>query len=188
MVYLSKIQTKFFFVFFPFFLELWETNSFRYTFYFFFLVANFQPKLFKTQIGDPNPNYVICISSVKYKQKMQNKTKKTKAEILLFFSFRLILALMEMCSRSSWLSLVVHTIRKVKFLSKNSILTKSPTFSRVFHPKFFWQFFSWNQSCQQLKSPKTQHFHEFFTQKIDNFHGKSKLNFWTKMKNSNSVI
>ena len=107
MVDLSKIQTKFFFVFFPFFLELWETNSFRYTFYFFFLVPNFQPKLFKTQIGDPNPNYVICISSVKYKQKMQNKTKKTKAEILLFFSFRLILALMEMCSRSSWLSLIL---------------------------------------------------------------------------------
>ena len=29
----------------------------------------------------------------------------------------------------------------------------------------FWQFFSWNQSCQQLKSPKPQHFHKFFTQK-----------------------
>ena len=47
---------------------------------------------------------------------------------------------------------------------------KTPTFSRVFHPKFFWQFFSWNQSCQQLKSPKPQHFHEFFTpKKIYNF-------------------
>ena len=57
---------------------------------------------------------------------------------------------------------------------------KTPPFSRVFHPKFFWQFFSWNQSCQQLKSPKPQQFHEFFTQKIDNFFGKSKLNFWTK--------
>ena len=79
------------------------------------------------------------------------------------------------------LCLAQHTIRKVKFLSKNSILTKTPTFSRVFHPNFFWQFFSWNQSCQQLKSPKPQHFHEFFTpQKIDNFLGKSKLNFWTK--------
>ena len=31
-----------------------------------------------------------------------------------------------------------HTIRKVKFLSKNSILTKKKlTFSRVFHPNFF---------------------------------------------------
>ena len=27
---------------------------------------------------------------------------------------------------------------------------------------------------------KFQHFHEFFTQKIDNFPGKLKLNFWTK--------
>ena len=59
-------------------------------------------------------------------------------------------------------------------------LDKTPTFSRVFHANFFWQFFSWNQSCQQLKCPIPQHFHEFFTQKIDNFLGKSKLNFWTK--------
>ena len=42
---------------------------------------------------------------------------------------------------------------------------KTLTFSRVFHPKFFWQFFSWNQSGQQLKSPKPQHFHEFFIKK-----------------------
>ena len=33
-----------------------------------------------------------------------------------------------------------HTIRKVKFLYKNSILTKTPTFSRVFHPIFFDNF------------------------------------------------
>ena len=58
---------------------------------------------------------------------------------------------------------------------------KTPTFSRVFNANFFWQFFSWNQSCQQLKCPKPQHFHEFFTQKIiDNFLGNSKLNFCTK--------
>ena len=49
-----------------------------------------------------------------------------------------------------------HTIRKVKFLSKNSILTK---------PQHF---------------PKTTTFSRVFHQKIDNFHGKSKLNFWTK--------
>ena len=55
---------------------------------------------------------------------------------------------------------------------------KTPTFWQVFHPNFFWQFFSWSQSCQQLKSPKPQHFHEFFTQKKDNFLGKTKLNFW----------
>ena len=45
---------------------------------------------------------------------------------------------------------IIHTIRKVQFLSKNSILTKP------------------------------QHFHEFFTQKINNILEKSKLNFWTK--------
>ena len=56
---------------------------------------------------------------------------------------------------------------------------KTTTFSRVFHQNSFWQFFSWNQSCQRLESPKPQHCSEFFTQKIDNFHGKSKLNFWT---------
>ena len=57
-----------------------------------------------------------------------------------------------------------HTIRNVKFLSKNFILTKPQHFHKFFTPIFFSQFFSWNQSCQQLKSPKSQHFHEFFTQ------------------------
>ena len=57
-----------------------------------------------------------------------------------------------------------------------------------FH-EFFTQFFSWNQSCQQLRSPNPQHFHEFYTpKKIDNFLGKSKLNFWTKMKICESLI
>ena len=42
---------------------------------------------------------------------------------------------------------------------------------RIFPQFFFWQFFSSNQSCQQLKSPKPQHIHEFFTPKIDNFLG-----------------
>ena len=51
---------------------------------------------------------------------------------------------------------------KIQFWQNHNIFTS-------FSPKFFWQFFSWNQSCQQLKSPKPQHFHEFFTQKIDNF-------------------
>ena len=98
-----------------------------------------------------------------------------------------------------------HTIRKVKFLSKKSILTKlynflgksklsttkkckSPTFSRVFHPNFFWQFFSWNQSCQQLKSPKPQHFHEFSPKTIRQFFsGNQSWIFGHKMKISNSV-
>ena len=87
----------------------------------------------------------------------------------------------------------------------------------IFCPKIqFWQFFLWNESCQQLKSPKPQHFHElheFFIQiflgqffswnescqqlkkskittfsrvfhpkTINNFLGKSKLNFWKKWR------
>ena len=35
-----------------------------------------------------------------------------------------------------------HTIRKVKFLSKNSILTKNPTFSREFFTQNFFDNFS----------------------------------------------
>ena len=82
----------------------------------------------------------------------------------------------------------MHTIRKVKFLSKNSILTNPPTFSQVFHPIFFGQFFSWNQSCQQLESPKPQHFRDFFTQKKSTIiSGNQSWTFGQKMKISNSV-
>ena len=55
-----------------------------------------------------------------------------------------------------------------------------------FH-EFFKQFFSWNQSCQQLKSPKPQHFHEFFTPKNRQFSREIKVEFGQKMKISNSV-
>ena len=41
-----------------------------------------------------------------------------------------------------------HTIRKVKFLSKIQFW-QNPNIFTSFSPKFFWQFFSWNQSCQQ---------------------------------------
>ena len=57
-------------------------------------------------------------------------------------------------------------------------------FSQVFHPNFFWQFFSWNQNCQQLKSPKPQHFHPI---KSTIFSGNQSWIFWQKMKISNSV-
>ena len=125
-------------------------------------------------------------------------------------------------SARSWLSLLryfkrlmiidalIHTIRKVKFLSKYSILTKpqhfhefftqifltiflvksklstakkskTTTFSRVFHPKFFLTIFLVKAKLSKAKkSPIPQHFRKFFIQKIDNFLGKSKLNFWTK--------
>ena len=58
-------------------------------------------------------------------------------------------------------------------------MTKPQHFTS-FSPKIFWQFFSWNQSCQQLKSSKPQHFHYFFTQKIDDFLGKPKVEFLDK--------
>ena len=63
--------------------------------------------------------------------------------------------------------------QKIQFWQNPNILTS-------FSSQIFWQFFSWKQSCQQLKNLKPQHFRDFFTQKIDNFFGKSKLNFWTK--------
>ena len=57
-----------------------------------------------------------------------------------------------------------------------------------FSPNFFWQFFSWNQSCQLLKRAKPQHFHEFFTPKNWQFsRGNQSWIFGQKMKISNSV-
>ena len=50
------------------------------------------------------------------------------------------------------------------FCPKNQFW-QNPNIFTSFSPKFFRQFFSWNQSCQQLNSPKPPHFHEFFTQK-----------------------
>ena len=43
---------------------------------------------------------------------------------------------------------------------------QNPNIFTSFFTKFFWQFFSWNQSCQQLRSRKPQHFHEFFTRQF----------------------
>ena len=66
---------------------------------------------------------------------------------------------------------------------------KSPTFSRVFTQFFFLKCFSWNQSCQPLKSPKPQHFHEFFIlQKSNFFSVNQSWIFGQKMKISNSVL
>ena len=66
----------------------------------------------------------------------------------------------------------------------------SPAFTinlQLFH-EFFWQFFSWNQSCQQLKSPKPQHFHEFFPPKKSTiFSGNQSWIFGQKIKISNTV-
>ena len=84
-----------------------------------------------------------------------------------------------------WVLYFLHTIRKVEFLSKNSILTKPQQFHEFFTQIFFWQFFLWNQSCQQLKSPKPQHFHP---EKSTIFSGNQSWIFGQKMKISNSVF
>ena len=65
----------------------------------------------------------------------------------------------------------------------NSILTKKIQYFHEFFTQFFWQSFSWNQSCQQLKSPKPQHFHEFSPKTIRQFFsGNQSWIFEQKMK------
>ena len=82
----------------------------------------------------------------------------------------------------SLLSTLTHYSKSQIFVQKFDF-DKTPTFSRVFHPNFFDQFFSWNQSCQQLKSPEPQHFHEFFTPKNRQFFsGNQSRIFGQKMK------
>ena len=44
-----------------------------------------------------------------------------------------------------------------------------PNIFTSFSPKFFLTIFSWNQSCQQLKSPNPQYFHEFSPKTIRQF-------------------
>ena len=74
---------------------------------------------------------------------------------------------------------IILTISLVKSKLSTAKKFKTAAFSRVFHSNFFffWQFFSWNQSCQQLKSPKPQHFHEFFTPKNLQFSREIKVEF-----------
>ena len=78
---------------------------------------------------------------------------------------------------------------KSPFIVQKFNFDKNPNIFTSFSPQiFFWQFFSWNQSCQQLKSPKPQHFHEFFTPKKSTiFSGNQSWIFGQKMKISNSV-
>ena len=53
---------------------------------------------------------------------------------------------------------------------------KTPTFSRIFHPNFFYNFSREIKVVNSLKSPKPQHFHEFFTQIFfDNFSREIKV-------------
>ena len=70
-----------------------------------------------------------------------------------------------------------HTIQKVKFLSKNSILTKPQHFREFFTQIFFLTIFLVKSKLSTAKKPKTT---SFSPKKIDKFFGKSMLNFWTK--------
>ena len=69
-------------------------------------------------------------------------------------------------TNANGMTLVLTHYSKSSFFVQKFNFHKTPTFFTQF---FFW-IFSWNQSCQQLKSPKPQHFHEFFTEFFfDNF-------------------
>ena len=63
------------------------------------------------------------------------------------------------------------------FVQKFNFVDKTPTFSRVFHPNFFDNFSREIKGCQQLKSPKPQHFHEFSTQKNRQIYREIKVEF-----------
>ena len=87
-----------------------------------------------------------------------------------------------------------HTIRRVKLLSKNStyFYKKKTTFSRVFHPKFFWQIFSLKLKSKLsiAKKSKTTTFSRVFLpkKKSTTFSGNQSWIFGQKMKISNSVF
>ena len=74
-----------------------------------------------------------------------------------------------------------HNYSKSQFFVQKFNFDKTlQHFYEFFTQIFFWQFFSWNQSCQQLKSPKPQHFHEFSPKTIDNFSREIKVEFLDK--------
>ena len=82
----------------------------------------------------------------------------------------------------SWLwqmSLFVHTIRKVKFLSKNSILTKPQHFHEFF-TKFFLTIFLVKSKLSTAKKSKTTTFSRVFHQKNRQFFREIKVEFSDK--------
>ena len=100
-------------------------------------------------------------------------------------------AIIDFChQRSATITLKQRNIQNRVFLleankNKSKFCPKiqfwqNPNIFTSFSPKFFWQFFSWNQSCHQLKSPKPQHSHEFFAQKNRQFSREFKVEFLDK--------
>ena len=55
-----------------------------------------------------------------------------------------------------------HTLLKVRFLSKNSIVTKTQTFSQVFQPNFFLTIFLVKSKLSTAKKSKTTTFSRIF--------------------------
>jgi len=75
---------------------------------------------------------------------------------------------------------VRHTIRKVKFLSRNSMLTKPEHFHEFFTQIFLTIFPVKSKLSTAEKSKTTTISRVFYPKKSTIFLGKSKLNFWTK--------
>ena len=141
--------------------------------------------IFVSTIKDSNPTQPPKIKRKKiFEFSRQNVTFQffAKWKQIMNFNAKMIFLFVVADFKNTYLNIgAKHIVRKVKFLSKDSILTS-------FSPNFFWLFFSWNQSCQQLKSPKPQHFHEFFTQIGSTiFSGNQSWIFGQKLKISNSV-
>ena len=76
---------------------------------------------------------------------------------------------------------VIEIVKNVKLTCPTvKFFRQSPNILTSFSPNFFGQFFSWNQNCQQLKSPKPQHFHEFSPQKNRQISREIKVEFLDK--------
>ena len=78
---------------------------------------------------------------------------KKKKIINHFFPFKTTISSEDYAYKVSKKKYYTHYSKSRIFVQKINF-TKPPTFSRVFPQTYFWQFFSWNRSCQQLKSPK----------------------------------
>ena len=71
--------------------------------------------------------------------------------------------------------------KTIQFSREIKVVNNPPTFSRVFHPKFFLTIFLVKSKLSTAKKSKTAAFSWVFTQTNSKiFLGKSKLNFWTK--------
>ena len=96
--------------------------------------------------------WVLCMSDTTFK-----KTPKNRHWKWCMTSGRNLIK-----SYKMWVQSKIDQNVSFSHYSKSQIFVQKFNFMS-FSPNFFWQFFSWNQSCQELKIPKPQHFHEFLT-------------------------